>query len=327
MRESQFVKQHTARWQEFENLSIGRTGTNPDKLADLFIQLTDDLSYARTNYPDSKTTQYLNNLTAKVHQSIYKNRREKSNRLITFWTHELPLVFYSTRKQLLYAFVIFGLATMIGVISTAYDEDFARSFLGDGYINMTIENIKNGDPMAVYKDTSGWAMFLSIPWHNMKVAGFTFLAGVFCFSWYLLVQNGIMLGTFQFFFYKYGLLASSASVIWIHGTLEISCIVIAGCAGLVIGNSILFPGTYARMESFKTGAIRGLKIYLSILPLLLMAGFLESYITRLTDMPLWGKLMIIISSAIFIVWYYIVYPVWVHRKTQINIPKTIKATI
>ena len=48
---------------------------DPDELADLFIQLTDDLAYARTNYPKADVTVYLNNLSTKVHQYIYRNAR------------------------------------------------------------------------------------------------------------------------------------------------------------------------------------------------------------------------------------------------------------
>ena len=320
MKEVTFVKQNTDRWKIFENLTAQGVKANPDELAEHFVQLTDDLAYARTHYPKSRTTLYLNNLTARIHQSIYRTRRERSNRLITFWTHELPLLMFSVRKQLLYAFIIFSISTLVGVVSTAYDDGFAKMFLGSGYINMTLENIKKGDPMAVYKNESGMAMFLFIPWHNMQVAILTFIFGIFCLSWYFLVRNGIMLGTFQWFFYKYGLLATSAATIWIHGTLEISCIILAGCAGLVVGNSILFPGTYSRLNSFKTGAARGLKITIGILPILLVAGFLESYITRRTGMPVWEKLAIIISSAVFIIGYFVVYPVVLHRRATTALP-------
>src|SRR5690349_6615284 len=121
MREALFIKKNTPRWQQFESLVVSHSGTNPDTLADLFIQLTDDLSYARTNYPDSQTTVYLNNLTAKVHQSIYRNKKEEKGRFVKFWKYELPLLFYSVHKQLLYSFLIFMAAVIIGAVSAAHD--------------------------------------------------------------------------------------------------------------------------------------------------------------------------------------------------------------
>jgi uncharacterized membrane protein SpoIIM required for sporulation len=117
-----------------------------------------------------------------------------------------------------------------------------------------------------------------------------------------------MLGTFQYLFHQHGLLADSALTIWIHGTLEISAIVLAGAAGLVMGNSILFPGTYPRLESFKRGALRGAKMVIGLVPVFLVAAFLEGYVTRLTEWPVWSKVVIIGASALFIIWYFIVYP-------------------
>ena len=84
MREAAFVKLNQKRWLEFEKqLNSGKA--QPDMLAEIFIQLTDDLSFARTQYPDSRTTKYLNSLTSKFHLKIYKNKKEEKNRFITFW--------------------------------------------------------------------------------------------------------------------------------------------------------------------------------------------------------------------------------------------------
>jgi hypothetical protein len=98
MREPIFVKQNAQKWERFENSH----GQGPDELADSFIQITDDLAYAKTFYPKSKTTAYLNGLAGRFHQSIYKNKSEKGNRFITFWKYELPLLFYKHRKPLCY---------------------------------------------------------------------------------------------------------------------------------------------------------------------------------------------------------------------------------
>ena len=73
MKEVQFIKNNSERWREVELFLSKKTSfQDPDKLAELFIQLTDDLSYSKTFYPQSKTTQYLNTLASKLHQSVYK---------------------------------------------------------------------------------------------------------------------------------------------------------------------------------------------------------------------------------------------------------------
>jgi uncharacterized membrane protein SpoIIM required for sporulation len=316
VREVTFLKKNAEKWKKIENFLSTKEKTNPDKLAELFIELTDDLSYSRTFYPQSKTTQYLNSLTARVHQSIYKSKKERKERFIQFWKVEAPLLFYKHRMKIIISFSIFILSMLIGIISSAGDTGFVRLILGDSYVNMTLENIDKGDPMAVYKEMNGIDMFLGITFNNIRVSFFAFVMGLlisFGTAW-ILIYNGIMLGAFQYFFHFHGLLIESVLVIWIHGTLEISSIIIAGAAGITLGNSILFPGTYSRRVSFTIGAKEGLKMIASLIPLFITAGFLESFITRLTDMPAVLSLTIILGSLIFVIWYFVIYPIKLFNK-------------
>ena len=283
---------------------------NPDQLADYFVQLTDDLAYAQTHYPKSNTAVYLNNLAAKVHQAIYRNKKEDRNRIATFWKEELPRLYYEARRPLLYAFLIFSISMLVGALSTAHDDTFVRLILGDAYVNMTLDNIERGDPMAVYKDMHQSDMFFAITFNNVRVSFLAFVMGLLVSvgTGYIMFFNGVMLGAFQYFFYQKGLLLTSFLTIWIHGTLEISAIVLAGAAGIVMGNSILFPGTYPRSVSFRRGARRGLKMVIGLVPIFIAAGFLESFVTRLTEWPAAAKLAIILASAFFIVYYFVIYP-------------------
>lgn len=125
MREAAFMKQNATRWQDYEK-KILQDDLSPDTRADLFIQLTDDLSFAQTQYSNSETTAYLNQLASRAHQSIYKIKREEQNRFITFWTQEIPLLFASLRKPMFYSIVITFIATVIGAISVLQDDTFVR---------------------------------------------------------------------------------------------------------------------------------------------------------------------------------------------------------
>ncbi len=310
MKEPSFIKENAEKWRLIEEMLIGKQRPTPDEEADLFIQLTNDLSYARTYFANSNTARYLNDLTLRVHQKIYKNKKESKQRLLTFWSDELPELMYQSRHHLLLSFLLFALAITIGAFSCANEDSYVYDMLGRHYVNMTDANIKKGDPMAVYKDAKKMDMFIGITINNIRVSFLTFVYGIF-FSFgtaYILLHNGAILGAFQFYFYQKGLFLTSFLTIWIHGTLEISAIVIAGCAGFVMGNSILFPGTYSRLESFKNGVKKGLKIMVGIAPLFVVAGFLEGYVTRLTELPTIIKALIIGSSAAFIIWYFVLYP-------------------
>lgn len=315
MKEITFLNQNADKWEKFESLITSKGDSDPDLMADLFVQLTDDLSFSKTNYPKSKTTSYLNALASRVHQEIYKNKKEKSGRIFHFWKFELPFIFKNSHKQLFYSFLIFSIAMLIGIVSSAFDDTFVRLILGDSYVNMTLENIDKGDPMAVYKSMNQIDMFFGITINNIRVAFICFVLGIlFSFgTGVMLLYNGIMLGAFQYFFYAKGLLLQSVLVIWIHGTLEISAIIIAGCAGLVMGNSILFPGTYSRSASFIRGAKQGVKIVIGLIPVFILAGFLESFVTRYSQMPMWLSLSIIGSSLLFILGYFIIYPLYLNK--------------
>ncbi|WP_109852171.1 stage II sporulation protein M [Aquimarina sp. AU58] len=310
MREAAFVRQNKDKWLKFESVLVNNAQITPDELSNLYIEITDHLSYAQTFYPNSQTLNYLNGLASSAHQKIYKTKKEKKNRLYSFWVKEFPLEFYQYQKHLLIAFLISALFTAIGAYSSATDGAFVRSILGDAYVNMTLENIANEDPMAVYKQMGETNMFLGITINNIRVALNCFILGVMfgIGTVYMLMQNFIMLGSFQYFFYEKGLLWESARTIWIHGTIEISVIIIAGCAGLVVGNSILFPKTYTRLTSFVKGIKAGLKIVISTVPFFILAGFLEGFVTRHTEMPDWLAILIISGSLALILFYYVIYP-------------------
>ncbi|MBL7997550.1 MAG: stage II sporulation protein M [Candidatus Kapabacteria bacterium] len=317
MREVTFLKQNANKWQRFEELLNDKSSTpNPNELTDLFVEITDDLSYSQTFYNESKTTRYLNTVAARVHQSIYKNKRERFSRFITFWTRELPLIVRSGHRELLVSLIFSLVFAGLGVLSTMKDDRFPRVILGDYYVNMTEANIKAGNPFGVYKEEEGWEMFLRIAFNNVRVTLICFAVGVF-FSLgtlYMLFRNAIMLGVFHAMFYQHDLLLKSFGVVWIHGTIEISCIVIAGGAGLIMGNSLLFPKTLSRSDSFRDGALRGMKIVIGLIPLILLAALLESFVTRFDNMPLLLMVFIIAMSASLILWFFGIYPIIVERK-------------
>jgi len=320
MNEIRFVHKNKKKWEDFEQLLGHGYSANPDTVSDLFINLTDDLAYARTYFPGTRTTAYLNQLTNKAHQIIYQSQPVKKNFLIQFWKYEFPQLIYSARKELFVSFLIFLVSTLIGMVSVSHDSDFVRIILGDKYVNMTIANIQKGDPMAIYKSMNQVNMFLGISINNLYVSFLAFISGVFTAlgSGYILMKNGIMMGTFQGFLAQKGLLLESVSSIWIHGTIEIFSIIVSGAAGIVIGNSIVFPGTFTRLQSFRAGALKGTKMVIGLVPLFLAAAFLEGFVTRYTHLPYYLKFLLIGFSIIFIVVYFFINPRKQNLKNQLH---------
>ncbi len=182
MRETKFIENNKEKWKEYEEL-LEKEYQNPDKLNEIFIKITDDLSYSRTFYKNRSVRVYLNSLAQKIFQNIYKNKRSPLSRFGNFWKEELPRLVYEARKDFRLSFLVFLGAFLIGAFSTAMDAEFPRIILGDSYVDMTIENIKKGDPMAVYKDKGQFGMSVGITLNNIFVAFLTFVMGVFFCYW------------------------------------------------------------------------------------------------------------------------------------------------
>jgi uncharacterized membrane protein SpoIIM required for sporulation len=322
MREAMFIKKNAEKWKEYQQSPTD----NPDETAERFITLIDDLSYAKTFYPRSKVTRWVNGIAAGIYQSIYQNKKEKYSRIFQFWKFELPLLFKKYHRIFLFTTVTFLLFVAVGVFSSMNDEGFIRGVLGNNYVDMTEENIAKGDPFGVYKDDNPFSMFVRIAFNNIKVS---FLAFIFGFTLGILTlmvmwQNGLMLGCFQYMFFSKGLGVKSVLVIWIHGTLEISAIVLAATAGFIVANGILFPGTYSRMHSFKQGFKDAAKVLICLVPVFIMAAFFESYVTHLMSqtfdressfgLPVWASIVILTLSFSFITWYFIILPIRLHKK-------------
>lgn len=310
MKEVAFIRQNIDKWRDTEVLLKTLSTQTPDELADAYVEVTSDLAFSQSHYPKSRITLYLNGLASSLHQAIYRNRRERWTRIITFWTREVPATMWRERRCLLASFLIFTVSVAIGAVSQWHDREFARLILGDGYVDMTLENIRNGTPMAVYNGSKELPMFFGITMNNIYVSFLIFAGGVLTsfMTGYLLMQNGIMLGAFQAFFFQHGIYADSLLAVWLHGTLEISAVIVAGAGGLAIGNGWLFPGTYPRMMSFRMGARRGLKIVVGTVPLFVVAGFIESFFTRHTEWNNVLRLAVILCSLTFVVGYYIYLP-------------------
>ncbi len=184
MREALFIKKNKDRWLKDE----AEPPVSPDEMASAFTQTVDDLAYAKTFYANSKTANYLNKLAARMYLDIYRNRKEESSRLKTFWKYELPLTIRKHHSTLLFSFVLFTVFFLLGFFVSRQDIEVARNFFGDSYVNQTIENIEKGNPFGIYEGGNPLLSWLGIMINNIKVAFLFFVSGIFvvsllCISW------------------------------------------------------------------------------------------------------------------------------------------------
>ncbi|HEV8285739.1 MAG TPA: stage II sporulation protein M [Chitinophagaceae bacterium] len=317
MREALFIKKHKEKWAKAQQMPP----TDADEMANNFTELVNDLAYAKTFYPTSKVTQYINGQASKIYLNIYRNRKEESNRIVDFWKYDLPLTIYKYRKVIFFMFIFFCVFFIVGFFSTRQDENFARQVLDDSYVNETIENIEKGDPFGVYKHGNSFLSWMGIMINNIRVALVYFAEGILfgIFTVRDLMRESIRLGAFYDIFFSRGLGLQWALAVLIHGMLELWSIILSGAAGVIFGMGFLFPGTVKRIESLKRAVKDGLKITVGILPALVVAAFFEGFVTRYYKMHWIFSSLILFSSATFIVWYFIIYPMRLQKKFFIEI--------
>lgn len=309
MKESRFIKNNVDSWSQYEKV-IQNKEEKPLSLSRLFVKITDDLSYANTYYKNRSVRIYLNGMAKLLFQKVNNAEGFHMKGVKKFYTQSIPLAIYHSRYEFLISFFIFIFSMGIGILSSKYEPDFAQLILGNEYIEMTNNNIAQNDPMAVYKSQSPFDMFFAITVNNTLIAVQTFVSGIFLAigSIFVMIYNGIMVGAFQYFFIAQGLFKPSFLTIWQHGVLEISSIILAGAAGIVLGKGLLFPGNYTRFQSLKISAHKGLKLLMGIIPILIIAAFIEGFYTRFTDAPDSIRILTILLSLSFICTYFIYLP-------------------
>lgn len=312
MREGLFIKKNKDRWEKIQ----GDTHTDPDETARQFTQLLDDLAYAKTFYPTSRVTHYINSLAARIYLSIYQNRKEETNRISYFWKYSLPLTIRKHHAVILFALVLFLLFFSVGFFSSMHDPGFVRQMLGASYVEMTEENIAKGNPFEVYASGNSFFMWIGIMINNIVVSLMYFVRGILfgILTITALIKEAVRIGAFEYMFFAKDLGGQAVVTVLLHGLLELTAIIIACAAGIVLGKSYLFPGTLKRLDALKNGAKDGVKIVIGLMPVFAIAAFIEGYITRHYRMPIVLSLTLLTACGAFVIWYFIIYPIQVQQK-------------
>ncbi len=336
MREPLFIKRNKAKWEEYDN----EFTKDPDVLSDRFSNILDDLSYAQTFYPKGKTTQYLNERAVNFYNQIYKQKKEPISKILDFWRTDLPLMLYRNHKFLLLSFLLFMFTSFLGVISAIYVPDFF-DYISPGYMDMTKDNIANGNPFGVYSDSNATDMFFHIAFNNISLSFvFDFIGGIFfgIASIVSTFHNGLMFGAFNYMFYDAGLGAEFGLVVMIHGIFELFALILSVAAGFRLCHSLIFIGTYSRVESVKKGFVEGMQQMVLVFILLFVAAILESYVTRLGAnyvatnisgqfLPFWAIATILVLCSVAIIWYFVLLPIKVNNKFKNNIHQKVARNI
>jgi uncharacterized membrane protein SpoIIM required for sporulation len=313
MRESTFIHKFKKRWELIEHSEE----EDSDKKAIDFIELTGDLSYARTYYPHSKITNYLNDLTLSVYSKLYFSPRGHRNPIFKFWVHDFPELLGRYRKQLWLSTILLFVFALLGAICTRLEPEFIVGIMGSEYLEKTSENISNGKPFGIYESENPVRMFLRIFSNNFFVGLLVFCTGILVGlgSFIHLFKNSVMLGAFFSLFFENNLGFDALFVVMLHGTFELMGLIIEAMAGFILGTSFLFPGKLSRKKAFIIGLKESSLIYLGTIPFTLLAAIIESFVTYLGQGGISGTrwyvlvplALLFLACWFFVIQYFFVY--------------------
>ncbi len=306
-----FVRKQKDQWYRLSRLLDQNENrlSDSDELSELIRlhrAVCSDFAYVKSRFPHSAVARDLNSIVQRAHAVIYGYRVRPSVNWFRLGLQIAREAFARSRRLIFLSTTIFVVGMVLAFLSCWLNPDMPRHLLGDHYVDMTIANIHKDDPFAVYKSESSPLMSSFIMTNNIKVTFFAFALGIFLGigTIYVLFYNGLILGAFFHIFYEHDLLFESYLTLMMHGTIELSCIFIAGGAGLLLGKGFLFPGLLPRVQAIRENALLAIRLLLSTVPLLVLAGIVEGFVTRL-ELPAWMKMVFLATNVGFLWWFYV----------------------
>jgi uncharacterized membrane protein SpoIIM required for sporulation len=282
---TRWLAKRKPQWQRLEQLldRSGRRGiagldhSELQELGLLYRQTASDLATVREDVTSRPFTSYLNQLLARAHNLIYMGRRPNWGSIPTFYAQAYPRIFRETFPLVLLSALVFAAGGVEGAVVTLRDAGFAHQILGPQMIEtiekheMWTHSILAIKPMAA----SG------IMTNNITVGFAMFAAGITAglATLWMLITNGLLMGVLAVTTARAGMSLQLWDFVAPHGALELPAIFIAAGAGLEIARGLLFPGMLPRKESLRRAGNRGAKLLLGMIPLLVVAGVIEAFIS------------------------------------------------
>ncbi len=303
-----FLSSRLEKWKRLEELTArasrirlnNLSGDEVREFGRLYRRTAADLAIAREEVRDQRLVNYLNHLVARAHGAIYRSESSGFGVFLSFFRFEFPAVFRKTFPYIFTSFMLFMLPLAFALVMSIVDERFPDAVepglkeLIAGHYNWT-ESVNKGNALAS----------TSIQTNNITVTFVAFAGGVFAGlgTVLVLVQNGISIGMTMGLCIKYrfwDILIFIAA----HGVIELTAIFIAGGAGLLIGKALLMPGDNRRIDALVTNGMLAIKLIMGCVPMLLVAGLIEGFISPAHISPYY-KFAISAISAVVLVAYFL----------------------
>lgn len=269
----------------------------------LYRAVSSDLASAQTHFPQSNVTASLNELVARAHHHVYQSKKLSWRSLRGFYLRELPRVF---RRNIGYFWVAAGLFFVmgaIGCVATLMNEDVARVVLNPDIIDHIHEGKMWTKSFFDVVPSSLASSFIFT--NNITVALVAFALGITLGlgTAYVLLMNGLMLGCVFGLCIQYGMLDELLGFVTAHGIVEVSVVLVAGAAGLMLGSAVINPGELRRADALAVRGLEGAKLVLGCAPALVLVGLIEGFISPSVVIPDVTK----ITLGILLAWGFYAY--------------------
>ncbi len=280
-----FVRDRAAIWTELEQL-LQSSGNSPARLGPAGVlrlgacyrAVAADLAFVRRRFPSDPIVGRLERLTQRGRHAVYNTTRSRIT-LRAFVTRG-----YWQRVRERPALLVIAVACLVlpMVLSGSWawrDPGAAGGLAPSAYQSVTQPRPEGQDLGVSVDDQTDLAA--KIFTNNIQVTFLAFAGGVLIGlgTIYMLIQNGILLGAVAGLAIGAGNGRPFFELVVAHGVLELSCIVVAGAAGLRLASAIVDPGTRTRLDALRTEARGAVEIVLGTAVWLVVAGLVEGFLT------------------------------------------------
>ncbi|MGG4496864.1 stage II sporulation protein M [Brevibacillus reuszeri] len=305
-----FWHKHKASWAQLEQL-VERFDRHPreieandiDQLTHLYKKASAHLAYIRTYDPSNEMTLYLNQLVSRAHNLAYKQHSSSWQQLTHFFGSHLMQLIEKRAGFIAVAALLFIIGGVSGFAAVMVDPLNLYYVLPQGMAEQ-IDPSRLGEGHASINSPVVSTMIMT---NNMKVAMLAFVSGITfgIFPIYLLLFNGLLVGALAAVYFQSGSSYAFWAYILPHGVIELTAIFIAGGAGLHMGYRMLVPGRFARKYQFLEAAKESAQLLLATLPLLVIAGIIEGYITP-SSLSLEVKYVVAFVTLLILIGWYLI---------------------
>ena len=249
------------------------------ELGRIYRRTASDLAIARAESRDPRLINYLNSLVIRAHGRIYRADAQGGKKIRRFFTHELPQTFRRTWRYTFASFLVFAIFAVIGFVGTLYDPEFSE-LVGVNPVFREIF-IETKTPWWERLNESNPEGASSIMTHNIQVTIYTFAFGAMfgVGTLFYLAFNGANIASVVALTYRAGFGNDLVTFMVAHGVVELSCIFIAGGAGLLIGSALLMPGNLTRGDALRIRGMEAVRLMMGVALLLVMTGIIEGFIS------------------------------------------------